>query len=61
MDYYMKNIIFNKYGSAAKNLFNDLIDLPETLDIDVNIPRKNKVVELTLVCSKSLPNANIQQ
>lgn len=45
MDYYMKNIIFNKYGSAAKNLFNDLIDLPETLDIDVNIPRKNRVVE----------------
>ncbi|MBQ3272300.1 MAG: hypothetical protein IJH44_03500 [Solobacterium sp.] len=41
----MKNIIFNKYGSAAKNLFNDLIDLPETLDIDVNIPRKNRVVE----------------
>ncbi|MBR2595423.1 MAG: hypothetical protein IKE06_03780 [Solobacterium sp.] len=41
----MKNIVFNKYGSAAKNLFNDLLDLPETLDVDVNVPRKNRVVE----------------
>ncbi len=42
----MKNIIFNKYGSTAKNFFKDLIESPDTLDVDVNVPCSNKLLDL---------------
>ena len=40
----IKNIIFNKFGSSAKYLFQDLIDREDTIDIDVNVPNSNKIV-----------------
>ena len=42
----MKNIIFNKRGSAVKSFFRDLIESPDTLAIDVNVPCKNKLLDL---------------